>query len=183
MGLIDEAGNSYGRLKVIKRARNTKCGQTQWLCRCECGQQTIVRGALLRTGKTKSCGCLKIDNQSLPKGVAAFNKLLYKYKRDAKLRGHEWRLTKRQFTDLVNMPCHYCGAEPSQIWDTPATNGTYTYNGIDRKDNNMGYTTSNSVPCCGVCNRAKSDMGYLDFLGFIMRVHNKLRNDATVTLV
>lgn len=27
-------------------------------CLCDCGEETIVRGTLLRNGQTKSCGCL-----------------------------------------------------------------------------------------------------------------------------
>lgn len=30
-----------------------------WLCQCDCGKQTIVRGADLNNGFTKSCGCLR----------------------------------------------------------------------------------------------------------------------------
>jgi hypothetical protein len=32
-----------------------------WLCECECGKETIIRGNNIRNGKTKSCGCLTID--------------------------------------------------------------------------------------------------------------------------
>ena len=29
----------------------------RWRCRCDCGLNRVVAGDLLRTGKTKSCGC------------------------------------------------------------------------------------------------------------------------------
>ena len=48
--------------------------------------------------------------------------------------------------------------------------GDFTYNGIDRVDNALGYTTGNVVPCCKQCNHAKSDMPYADFMAWIARL-------------
>lgn len=57
--LIDLTGQKFGRLTVVERADNTKQGQTQWKCECECGKQTTVSAYCLRSGHTKSCGCWK----------------------------------------------------------------------------------------------------------------------------
>ena len=57
MALKNEIGNVYGYLTVISRAENDKDGRAQWLCRCKCGNEVIVRGKSLRSGNTKSCGC------------------------------------------------------------------------------------------------------------------------------
>lgn len=55
---IDETGNKYGRLKVKYRA--TQKGQPiKWHCVCDCGKEIDVLGTSLRSGNTKSCGCLK----------------------------------------------------------------------------------------------------------------------------
>lgn len=54
----NEIGKRYGRLVVIERAPNTKAGDAMWKCKCDCGNETITRGRNLRTGRTKSCGCL-----------------------------------------------------------------------------------------------------------------------------
>ena len=54
---IDLTGMRFGRLVVINRAKNTKDRKSQWLCRCDCGNETIVCGRYLRSGATKSCGC------------------------------------------------------------------------------------------------------------------------------
>lgn len=59
---IDMTGKKYGRLTVIERAGTRKLdGQYRptWLCQCDCGNQTVVIGANLRSGMTKSCGCLR----------------------------------------------------------------------------------------------------------------------------
>ena len=55
--LIDLTGQRFGRLEVIQRAPNQR-GKTFWLCQCDCGQQKEICGNLLKTGNTKSCGCL-----------------------------------------------------------------------------------------------------------------------------
>ena len=58
---IDETGNKYGLLTVIKYAY-TKNKRAYWLCKCECGNFVIVKGKYLRNGDTKSCGCLYINS-------------------------------------------------------------------------------------------------------------------------
>lgn len=52
-------GQRFGRLTVISRAENDKVGQALWHCFCDCGNEIIVFGWNLRTGNTKSCGCLR----------------------------------------------------------------------------------------------------------------------------
>jgi hypothetical protein len=52
-------GQKYERLTVIKRAKNNKFNQVQWLCQCDCGNIIIVKAFSLKQGETKSCGCLK----------------------------------------------------------------------------------------------------------------------------
>ena len=58
-GLI---GKKFERLTVIKRAENSKSGQTRWFCKCDCGNETIVWGNHLRSGHTKSCGCIQKES-------------------------------------------------------------------------------------------------------------------------
>ena len=51
----------FGRLVTIKKVEkllNDKDKHYKWLCRCDCGNTTVVRSSDLRKGKTKSCGCL-----------------------------------------------------------------------------------------------------------------------------
>ena len=44
MALKNEIGNKYGALTVIARGPNTNEGRAQWVCECECGNQTVVLG-------------------------------------------------------------------------------------------------------------------------------------------
>ena len=61
--LINEVGNKYGRLTVIERAQTNKKG-VYWHCLCECGNEIDVLAASLRSGNTKSCGCLQKEKAS-----------------------------------------------------------------------------------------------------------------------
>ena len=54
----DITGQIFGRLTVIQEAGKTSSRAVKWLCRCECGTETIVAGTDLRKGHTQSCGCL-----------------------------------------------------------------------------------------------------------------------------
>jgi hypothetical protein len=57
----DLTGQRFGRLLVVKRAKNNKHGNAMWLCLCDCGNKTIVCGCNLRAGTTQSCGCLHTE--------------------------------------------------------------------------------------------------------------------------
>ncbi len=56
--LIDLTGQTFGWLEVIGRAPN-RGKEPHWVCQCQCAHAVVVRGLHLRSGNTKSCGCLK----------------------------------------------------------------------------------------------------------------------------
>ena len=56
---IDLTRKEFGKLIVIARCGSNKCGQALWLCKCACGNETIVPGSYLRSGHTTSCGCIR----------------------------------------------------------------------------------------------------------------------------
>lgn len=55
---IDLTGQTFGRLTVLHRAEGKH--EARWVCRCSCerAREVTVLGGQLRSGKTKSCGCL-----------------------------------------------------------------------------------------------------------------------------
>lgn len=57
-------GRRYGSLVALRRIQPKRGdGHVRWECLCDCGLTTIVRGSLLRSGNTKSCGCLRLVKQ------------------------------------------------------------------------------------------------------------------------
>lgn len=55
--LIDITGKKFNRWTVIEYAF-TKKGIVFWKCICECGTESNIRSQDLRTGHSKSCGCI-----------------------------------------------------------------------------------------------------------------------------
>jgi|DEB0MinimDraft_6_1074348.scaffolds.fasta_scaffold01974_7 hypothetical protein len=71
---INEVGNRYGRLVVqermimgeaFERFRKRGGEGALWRCLCDCGEESFVRGAALRYGSSKSCGCWQEDSTSI----------------------------------------------------------------------------------------------------------------------
>ena len=159
---IDIQGQRFGRLVVLRKVLGG------WFVRCDCGAEKPVIGTHLRKGRVRSCGCLKSEQMSLPPGRAARNKVLAKYRKQAKQRGHCWELPSEKFDELTAQICHYCGLSPSNT--ARHYKSVFVYNGIDRKDNSKGYIEVNVVPCCKTCNRLKKSMSYDDFVTYLNRV-------------
>lgn len=52
MKALDLTGKTFGEITVLSRAENTKDGTTQWLCKCSCGSEWVVRAGNLKRIKT-----------------------------------------------------------------------------------------------------------------------------------
>jgi len=148
--------------------------------RCDCGLEKNVSLWDLRRGKTKTCNLNHphYEDRSMP----AFNMIFeHSYKRRAEKTGLEFTITREQFREISQRPCHYCGAPPSHtsrrgkrkqrgVFLTGNHLSQFAYNGLDRKDSSKGYTLKNVVPCCGTCNHAKHTMSYEDFIAWLDRI-------------
>lgn len=77
----DIRGNRYNRLTVLERVEAEQAGP-MWVAQCECGNKTIAGGRDMKSGNTKSCGCLHRETAT-KLGKAAFRDL--KNKRFGKL--------------------------------------------------------------------------------------------------
>lgn len=58
MKFIDLTGQRFGRLVVTKLHHKDKFYTRHWLCKCGCGKELIVSECHIKSGHTKSCGCL-----------------------------------------------------------------------------------------------------------------------------
>jgi hypothetical protein len=81
------------------------------------------------------------------------------YKSDTKRRrlGMTFELTFQEFQTLINNSCMYCGQPNCR--------------GIDRIENDVGYTANNSVSCCWTCNHMKYNRSQQDFLTHIKKMY------------
>jgi len=75
------------------------------------------------------------------------------YVKGAKKRDINFTLKKNTFNELILNPCFYCNyIQEGEV------------NGIDRIDNNKGYTDDNVVTCCQTCNEAKGSQHPQEFI-------------------
>lgn len=56
---LELTGKKFGRLFVVRKIGENNRGNYLWLCRCDCGNETVVVGTNLKSGNTKSCKCLQ----------------------------------------------------------------------------------------------------------------------------
>ena len=159
----------YNKLTIIREYKSKYPGGRpcrRLECLCDCGNICNPEKSKVINGITKSCGCLHIelcktlgDRVKKKSGEASFNEVFASYKKGAIARNYEFSLSKSEFLEIITKPCIYCGNCLTNKCSHRKTNGHFSYTGIDRYDNNIGYTIENSVPCCKICNRIKTNMG------------------------
>lgn len=158
------SGEKFTRLTVTGYYKEKKA----YWCMCDCGKIIKVRSHALRSGRVKSCGCYIKEMMSQfatkPESIAVKNEVYKNYRQAAKHRNKEFLLTKEEFNNIIIQNCTYCGSKPNM---SSKRNQTFKYNGIDRKDNNIGYTLENCVSCCSTCNYAKHELALEQFQNWI----------------
>lgn len=65
----DLIGARFGRLLVLSFVDRNKRGQSRLAAMCDCGSEVLVKATNLRTGNTKSCGCLRTEMKAERKFV------------------------------------------------------------------------------------------------------------------
>ena len=65
MRLSDLAGQRFGKLTAVRPTDKRQEGSVVWECKCDCGNTSFVTAASLKSGNTKSCGCLKRELASI----------------------------------------------------------------------------------------------------------------------
>lgn len=175
-------GKKFGKLTVVEFDCIKENG-SWWKCLCECGREVSRKGSDILKGKREDCGyCEGKRYTSLRKrtgtpniskfkgdGIPAKHTVYNGYLTMAKNRSLLFSLSEDDVTNLTLKPCEYCGAVGTnkKIVNLIAP---YKYNGIDRVNNNCGYTVDNVVPCCFQHNRMKEDLTQDDFYKEILKV-------------
>jgi hypothetical protein len=134
----------FGRLTVIELAYIKR--SAYWKCQCECGNIVIVQSNSLRSGKTKSCGCLGHD-ALMKRNITHGNTHTRLYR--------IWGGMKaRCYIPTASGYKHY-GAKGIRVYDNwldfslfknwAYTNGYNNSLTIERKDNNGNYEPDNCI--------------------------------------
>lgn len=106
----DVTGVRFGRLLALEYAGSYKGSGSQWLCRCDCGKQIIVRLGSLVSENTTSCGC--IGNSRSRSDDKRSRVRPYLQTRRARKRKAEGSFTREEIDELLKVQRRRC-AEPS----------------------------------------------------------------------
>ena len=61
----DLTGKRFGKLVVLHQKERKPSEKTCWVCQCDCGNITTVMNFRLKSGHTRSCGCLRTRKKQL----------------------------------------------------------------------------------------------------------------------
>lgn len=172
---LDIAGQRFGKLVASERM-GKRFNSYLWKCICDCGNEHITSIATLRRGDCTNCGCYKKERAAYinrkPGEEAAKNRVFNSIKNGAKHRGIVFELIFEEVMVLIEKNCYYCGVKPSTSSKGLNKHGhtQIMWNGIDRIDNNLGYTLENTRTSCKQCNYAKYKQTETEFMIYINRL-------------
>jgi hypothetical protein len=169
----DLLSKKFGELEVVEKSSKVDNQyRTFWISKCSCGKTVETRIDRLISGKTRSCGHLSNSSKGLManKGRSALTKLYTHYKESARSHSRVFDIPMEYFERLVTQNCYYCNSKPANVVVVGVRKDTIIYNGLDRVDNQKGYTLENVVPCCEICNRGKRTKDFSFFTNWISSI-------------
>ena len=142
---IDLTGQRYGRLTVEKRDFARSHG-IYWMCRCDCGNRKSVHAGNLRSGSTKSCGCLHDENSKKTKWKTHGESGTKLYRVWQTMRARCYKTYDDRYNNYGGRGIEVCAEwrnsfEPFRDW--ALANGYREGLTIDRIDVNGNYEPSN----------------------------------------
>lgn len=174
-------GDVVGNLEIKGLGSTSKSGTRLYSVLCLlCGSVTDKR--LQSIERAKSCGCMKSkryrrvvgSGRKTAEGTRVeINTLISIYKSNARKRGIPFDLTYIQFETLVDSECYFCGDIGGNTLRKRSYND-YSYTGIDRVDNSVGYLPLNCISCCSWCNRAKNNGTLANFVDKCKKITSRI---------
>lgn len=170
-------GEKYNMLTIISFSHSDKRWRKFYNVKCDCGNESKIMGSAMTSGNTKSCGCYakkERQNRRISKNHSEITAIILGYKRHAERRGFKWLLQRNDVENIIIKDCYYCGTPPSNIKKTKnSIEDGFSYSGIDRIDSLKDYTIGNTVPCCRICNYAKSNLTLKEFQEWAVKLGKK----------
>lgn len=142
---VDLTGQRFGRL-VVEGRDHTRAKWVYWICRCDCGKKKSVIGASLKSGGTRSCGCLHDENSKNTKWKThgESGTRLYRKWQSMKARCYQPNSTKyKNYGGRGITVCDQWRSDYAAFRDWALANGYEDGLTIDRIDVNGNYEPSN----------------------------------------
>lgn len=160
---------------------------------CKCGKTStgasdhVTRkiSLLLSDGYTACQICTFAYQQKLKESrdkndtIYTYKDVYREYVKKSKDRDISFKLSIEDAVKLFDKPCHYCGEKPNNC--RIRQNGQKIfYQGLDRVNNDIGYESTNVVPCCKYCNSFKMERTESVFLEQVKKIYfNKVQRLAS----
>ena len=93
----DIIGQKFGKLTVLKECGVNNLGKVKWLCKCDCGNESIVTTGSLISGHTMSCGCIKSQGNYLLTSTLRKKGIEYKSEYCVNLSNSEYNVDRLLF--------------------------------------------------------------------------------------
>lgn len=168
--------NKLTPIKIVEKPERIKSKQRSswWLCKCDCGNEKIVRSTELVRGDTKSCGCgNKYENSRNYKGVGKLAQSKFSsIKYGAIKRNLEFSITIEYAWELFLKQKGKCFYTNLDIELKTRNSGNMTAS-LDRIDSSLGYIEGNVVWVHKHINIMKNEYNHEYFLSLCkLVVHN-----------
>ena len=174
----DLAGRKFGKLLAIRRVEKkagVKNTSAYWLCRCECGRETIVSANSLSTGNTSSCGNCSWGTYDLMKDyvIGHFENgatMLIDYADYPLVKKYRWRVEKSNGYFATTIDGKAVLLHRMLLPDIPGLVCDHiNRNKLDNRRCNLRYAT----PQENSRNRKKARNNTTGFIGVCWHVRNK----------
>lgn len=139
----DLTGKRFGKLTVISKVKKeSKSERTKWLCKCDCGNTTIVPTYRLTGGETQSCGCKRYESKNMKHGMK--NTRIYSIWCDMKKRCNNPNSKNyKNYGARGIKVCDEWSSDFMSFYSWSIKNGYKGSLSIDRIDNDKGYSPDN----------------------------------------
>lgn len=173
--VLDLSNQRFGKLVAIEY-KGIKNHKAMWLCKCDCGNFCEIPCAYLRSGNTKSCGCLSMKSwgewtisQILnDKGISYISQYSFDDLRsdvNVKLRFDFALFYQNQIVGLIEYqgPQHY-----------DETNSFYTSKLVEHDAKKYNYCLSRNIPLLYLDKTSNIEIEVLDFYNKQLEKRNKI---------
>ena len=154
-------GEIIGGYQVLAVTATTQGSKVKGKCQ-QCGRVawkdlSAIRSAI-SAGRPSACKICRPWRQLKPNPLGRHLRATYKKNFSG--------LSLEQLQVLITSDCFYCGGHPSNVFRTDrhkTANELIRYQGIDEVVHGQGHVIGNLLPCCIICNKAKSNLALDDF--------------------
>jgi len=171
--------NSVACCKYCNNAKsNLSIGYfISWALRCSQVIITNIQKNTVVPFEILPSDSIEVTKRYSDRTIPAKKALYADYKNGLKAKKLGFNIPENVFYSLSKRNCFYCGAPPSSLRNTGKNSykSSYTYNGIDRINNSIGYYIENVVSCCKICNFSKSNRDQKEFILWVQQLAKHIK--------